>query len=116
MTERQLRDGSRFQVVKRYWEPRALEAELAALGWDAPRAARRRGRSCTARRDALALTGYVSSIARSTNARAAGESTPGAVGESDRARERGAEPAHARTADLGFVRRAGAGGTPRPRR
>ncbi|MDQ1535080.1 MAG: hypothetical protein QOF28_2841, partial [Actinomycetota bacterium] len=35
VTERQLRDGSRFQVVKRYWEPSALEAELAALGWNA---------------------------------------------------------------------------------
>jgi SAM-dependent methyltransferase len=35
VTERQLRDGSRFQVVKRYWEPRALEADLGALGWDA---------------------------------------------------------------------------------
>jgi demethylmenaquinone methyltransferase/2-methoxy-6-polyprenyl-1,4-benzoquinol methylase len=35
LTERQLRDGSKFQVVKRYWEPPALEAELDALGWDA---------------------------------------------------------------------------------
>jgi demethylmenaquinone methyltransferase/2-methoxy-6-polyprenyl-1,4-benzoquinol methylase len=35
VTERQLRDGSRFQVVKRYWEPSELEADLAALGWDA---------------------------------------------------------------------------------
>jgi SAM-dependent methyltransferase len=35
VTERQLRDGSRFQVVKRYWEPRDLEADLGALGWDA---------------------------------------------------------------------------------
>jgi SAM-dependent methyltransferase len=35
MTERQLSDGSRFQVVKRYWDPPVLEAELAALGWDA---------------------------------------------------------------------------------
>jgi SAM-dependent methyltransferase len=35
VTDRQLRDGSRFQVVKRYWEPEMLEAELAALGWDA---------------------------------------------------------------------------------
>jgi SAM-dependent methyltransferase len=34
-TQRELRDGSRFQVVKRYWEPRELEAELAALGWNA---------------------------------------------------------------------------------
>jgi SAM-dependent methyltransferase len=35
LTERRLRDGSRFQVVKRYWEPRVLEADLGALGWDA---------------------------------------------------------------------------------
>jgi SAM-dependent methyltransferase len=35
VTERQLRDGSRFQVVKRYWEPRVLEADLGALGWEA---------------------------------------------------------------------------------
>lgn len=35
VTERELRDGSRFQVVKRYWEPSVLEADLAALGWDA---------------------------------------------------------------------------------
>jgi SAM-dependent methyltransferase len=35
MTERQLRDGSRFQVVKRHWEPAELQAELNALGWDA---------------------------------------------------------------------------------
>src|SRR6185295_7453214 len=35
VTERELRDGSRFQVVKRYWEPSGLEADLAALGWDA---------------------------------------------------------------------------------
>ena len=35
VTERELRDGSRFHVVKRYWEPRALEADLGALGWRA---------------------------------------------------------------------------------
>ena len=35
VTTRELRDGSRFQVVKRYWEPRVLEAELGALGWNA---------------------------------------------------------------------------------
>jgi SAM-dependent methyltransferase len=35
VTQRTLRDGSRFQVVKRYWEPRALEEELGALGWHA---------------------------------------------------------------------------------
>jgi demethylmenaquinone methyltransferase/2-methoxy-6-polyprenyl-1,4-benzoquinol methylase len=32
---RQLADGRSFAVVKRYWEPAALEAELAALGWSA---------------------------------------------------------------------------------
>jgi SAM-dependent methyltransferase len=35
VTTRELRDGSRFQVVKRYWEPGRLEADLAARGWDA---------------------------------------------------------------------------------
>ena len=35
VTQRQLRDGSRFQVVKRYWEPGVLEADLFTLGWDA---------------------------------------------------------------------------------
>jgi SAM-dependent methyltransferase len=35
VTERQLRDGSRFQVVKRYWEPAGLRDDLASLGWDA---------------------------------------------------------------------------------
>lgn len=33
--ERRLRDGSRFQVVKRYWEPEVLRADLASLGWRA---------------------------------------------------------------------------------
>jgi len=35
VTERTLRDGSRFHVVKRYWEPSGLTSELAAAGWDA---------------------------------------------------------------------------------
>ncbi|HEX4493148.1 MAG TPA: class I SAM-dependent methyltransferase [Acidimicrobiia bacterium] len=35
ITERELRDGRRFRVVKRFWEPAVLEAELAALGWNA---------------------------------------------------------------------------------
>jgi SAM-dependent methyltransferase len=34
-SERVLRDGGRFTIVKRYWAPPELEAELAALGWDA---------------------------------------------------------------------------------
>ncbi|SRR6266540_269510 len=32
---RRLRDGRTFQVVKRYWWPAQLEAELAAMGWRA---------------------------------------------------------------------------------
>jgi SAM-dependent methyltransferase len=32
---RQLADGRRFEVVKRYWEPATLETELAAFGWRA---------------------------------------------------------------------------------
>jgi SAM-dependent methyltransferase len=35
VTERELRDGRRFRVVKRFWEPAVLEADLARLGWDA---------------------------------------------------------------------------------
>ena len=35
VTQRELRNGSRFRVVKRYWEPAALEADLSSLGWDA---------------------------------------------------------------------------------
>ena len=35
VTERELRDGSRFQVVKRYWEPSVLERDLATSGWQA---------------------------------------------------------------------------------
>ena len=33
--ERLLRDGRRFHVVKRYWEPQVLRADLASLGWRA---------------------------------------------------------------------------------
>jgi SAM-dependent methyltransferase len=32
---RRLRDGRTFQIVKRYWWPAQLEAELAATGWRA---------------------------------------------------------------------------------
>ena len=32
---RALRDGSTFEIVKRYWTPQQLERELAALGWHA---------------------------------------------------------------------------------
>jgi demethylmenaquinone methyltransferase/2-methoxy-6-polyprenyl-1,4-benzoquinol methylase len=35
VTEREVRDGRRFRVVKRFWEPSVLESELAALGWNA---------------------------------------------------------------------------------
>ena len=35
VTERRLGDGRRFDVVKRYWHPGELEAELAPLGWRA---------------------------------------------------------------------------------
>ncbi len=35
VTERELRDGSRFRVIKRYWDPPELAADLAARGWDA---------------------------------------------------------------------------------
>jgi len=35
ITERELSDGRRFDVVKRYWHPPELEAELAPLGWRA---------------------------------------------------------------------------------
>jgi SAM-dependent methyltransferase len=35
LQRRQLADGRRFDVVKRYWHPPELEAQLAALGWDA---------------------------------------------------------------------------------
>lgn len=31
---RRLADGTEFQIVKRYYEPAALERELADLGWD----------------------------------------------------------------------------------
>ena len=34
-TVRQLNDGSSFRIVKRYWEPADLVADLAELGWDA---------------------------------------------------------------------------------
>jgi SAM-dependent methyltransferase len=35
VTERTLRDGSRYNVVKRYWEPGELAADLESHGWDA---------------------------------------------------------------------------------
>jgi demethylmenaquinone methyltransferase/2-methoxy-6-polyprenyl-1,4-benzoquinol methylase len=35
VTQRELRDGTRFQVVKRYWEPAVLEADLRSRGWRA---------------------------------------------------------------------------------
>jgi SAM-dependent methyltransferase len=35
VTERKLRDGSTYNVVKRYWDPSRLAAELGSLGWDA---------------------------------------------------------------------------------
>jgi len=34
-SERSLRDGRRFTIVKRYWSPPELETELAGLGWSA---------------------------------------------------------------------------------
>jgi hypothetical protein len=34
-SERILRDGRQFTIVKRYWTPGELDAELAALGWSA---------------------------------------------------------------------------------
>jgi SAM-dependent methyltransferase len=33
--QRQLHDGRAFQIIKRYWHPQELEAELAAFGWHA---------------------------------------------------------------------------------
>jgi demethylmenaquinone methyltransferase/2-methoxy-6-polyprenyl-1,4-benzoquinol methylase len=30
---RRLDDGREFQIVKRFYDPRALESELASLGW-----------------------------------------------------------------------------------
>jgi demethylmenaquinone methyltransferase/2-methoxy-6-polyprenyl-1,4-benzoquinol methylase len=35
VTEREVGDGTRFRVVKRFWEPAVLETELAAIGWSA---------------------------------------------------------------------------------
>jgi demethylmenaquinone methyltransferase/2-methoxy-6-polyprenyl-1,4-benzoquinol methylase len=35
VTQRTLRNGSRFRVVKRYWTPAVLEAELESFGWQA---------------------------------------------------------------------------------
>jgi SAM-dependent methyltransferase len=35
VTERTLRDGRRFRVVKRFWEPSVLERDLSELGWTA---------------------------------------------------------------------------------
>jgi hypothetical protein len=35
VTERRLRDGSTYNVVKRYWEPQQLAGELETLGWNA---------------------------------------------------------------------------------
>jgi hypothetical protein len=34
-TRRRLVDGREFDIVKRHWRPRTLEAELADLGWHA---------------------------------------------------------------------------------
>jgi demethylmenaquinone methyltransferase/2-methoxy-6-polyprenyl-1,4-benzoquinol methylase len=34
-SQRVLRDGRQFTIVKRYWAPGDLEADLAALGWSA---------------------------------------------------------------------------------
>jgi len=33
--QRRLQDGRAFRIVKRYWHPQELEAELAAVGWHA---------------------------------------------------------------------------------
>jgi demethylmenaquinone methyltransferase/2-methoxy-6-polyprenyl-1,4-benzoquinol methylase len=33
VASRTLRDGRRFDVVKRYWDPAELQDRLAALGW-----------------------------------------------------------------------------------
>jgi SAM-dependent methyltransferase len=33
--QRRLQDGRTFQIIKRYWHPSELEAELAAIGWHA---------------------------------------------------------------------------------
>jgi demethylmenaquinone methyltransferase/2-methoxy-6-polyprenyl-1,4-benzoquinol methylase len=35
ITDRETNDGTRFRVVKRFWEPSVLESDLAALGWSA---------------------------------------------------------------------------------
>jgi SAM-dependent methyltransferase len=35
LRERTLRDGRTFSMVKRSWSPRQLEADLAAVGWEA---------------------------------------------------------------------------------
>lgn len=35
LERRQLRDGRKFQVVKRYWSPAELTADLASRGWHA---------------------------------------------------------------------------------
>ena len=45
---RVLHDGRSFMVVKRYWTPARLEAELAELGWTARCANTAAGRSCMA--------------------------------------------------------------------
>ncbi len=34
-SQRRLRDGRQFTIVKRYWSPPELEADLAGLGWSA---------------------------------------------------------------------------------
>jgi hypothetical protein len=34
-SERSLRDGRQFTIVKRYWRPSDLETDLATLGWSA---------------------------------------------------------------------------------
>jgi demethylmenaquinone methyltransferase/2-methoxy-6-polyprenyl-1,4-benzoquinol methylase len=33
LTRRRLKDGRRFDVVKKYWQPEELLAQLAGLGW-----------------------------------------------------------------------------------
>ena len=33
VARRRLSDGREFDIVKRWWEPRELENELAAIGW-----------------------------------------------------------------------------------
>src|SRR5207248_1335426 len=35
LARRTLNDGSEHVIVKKFWEPRELEARLATIGWDA---------------------------------------------------------------------------------